>query len=199
MFLGNILLPIKPDRNIILQGITFYKKERMASTGQYGANICRSLSNGTNRRNIHGQLNGLVAYGMAFLQCPKHRFQRLKPENPRSFAERAMLTKFQAQRLKDSKPSPQKRYSIPEPFPTFTGLPPKIRVATPQAWYKHLKSQNAQKCLRRVRKVFSHSRASQNGPVLGCFHRCETGFARCERLFWASRPFKPQITFSTLR
>ena len=24
--------------------------------------------------------------------------------------------------------------------------------------------------------------------VLGCFARCETGFARCERLFWDSRP-----------
>ena len=33
--------------------------------------------------------------------------------------------------------------------------------------------------------------------VLGCFARCETAFARCERLFWDSRP-RETIHFSTL-
>ena len=29
-------------------------------------------------------------------------------------------------------------------------------------------------------------------PVLGCFPRCETRFARCERLFWDSQPNDPK-------
>ena len=29
-------------------------------------------------------------------------------------------------------------------------------------------------------------------PVLGCFPRCKTRFARCERLFWDARPKDPK-------
>ena len=48
----------------------------------------------------------------------------------------------------------------------------------------------------RVRKVFSALRSESpktvsctvRNCVLGCFAPCETGFARCERFFWDSRP-----------
>ena len=68
--------------------------------------------------------------------------------------------------------------------------------ATPLAWYKCQNSQIAQKCLGRVRKVVAGLRSESPKPVsctvrncvLGCFARCETGFARCERLFWNSWP-----------
>ena len=70
------------------------------------------------------------------------------------------------------------------------------QLATPLAWYKCQNSQNAQKCLGRVRKVFLGLRSESPKTVsctvrnclLGCFARCETRFARCERLFWDSRP-----------
>ena len=66
------------------------------------------------------------------------------------------------------------------------------RLATWSAWYKCQNNQNAQKCLRRVRMVFSGLQGESpkrvcckvRNTVLGCFPRCKTGFARCERLFW---------------
>ena len=66
-------------------------------------------------------------------------------------------------------------------------------VATPR-WYKCQNSQHAQKCLGRVRcaeGVFGPlGRELQSSLLHGvkpCF-MCETGFARCERLFWDSQP-----------
>ena len=73
-------------------------------------------------------------------------------------------------------------------------------LATLMAWCKCQNSQNAQKCLRRVLKVFSGLRAESpkrvSRTVQTLFrtggNSLKQGFALCNRLFWASRPGGPK-------
>ena len=73
-------------------------------------------------------------------------------------------------------------------------------LAISRPWCNCQNSQNAQKCLTRVRKVFSGLRGETpktvsctvRNPFLGSFPRCETGFGRCERLFWDARLEDPK-------
>ena len=72
--------------------------------------------------------------------------------------------------------------------------------AIPVAWYKCQNSQNVQKCLRRVPKVFSGLRAERpkrvSRTVQTLFrtggNSLKQGFALCNRLFWGSQPGGPK-------